>query len=336
MKILVVALLLVTGAAQAESQRWSAIEYYYKPDTLGSLEGRIFSLESLRTGKQRPVGLLHFVHGEYGYPAFSGSPTWSVGDYTGLPGKQPSDEKHGGTGECSAFQVEAGKGLDVGSAGWVMNTRCSPLPDDPAHRFVNMQANVHWTQEAMPRPWATENSRFGLEFSLKIPTARMLSGAKGYATAQVEIHDGDGHFFWMQPPLFLAGFPSGAEGKDSIGLDQSVPYINPVYRNHGRYMSKFDNPVTRQLSHVTTARPWSAWRWYAFTISRVQLLAAVTDLNARGGHFSTELSRYGVALIGVQTEINRQAAPPGKTPEGWIGIGLKQLYAYRLYSPELQ
>ena len=331
MKVLVFALLLMTGAVQAESRRWSAIDYYYQPEVLGSLDDRIFSLESLRAGKQRPLGVLHFVHGEYGYPAFSEAPTWSVSDFTGLPGNEPADEKQGGAGECSAFQVEAGKGLDVGSAGWVMKTSCSPLPDDPAHRFVNMQANVTWAQAQMPRPWATENSRFGVEFSLKIPTARMLSGAKGYATAQVAIHDGDGHFFWMQPPLFLAGFPAGAERKDSIGLDQTVPYINPVYRGQGRYMSKFDNPVTRQVSSVTTARPWSAWHWYAFTVSREQLRAAVTDLNAKGGHFSTDLTRYGVSLIGVQTEINRQAAPPGKTPDGWIGIGLKQLYAYRLY-----
>ena len=331
MKVLVFALLLMTGAVQAESRRWSAIDYYYQPEVLGSLDDRIFSLESLRAGKQRPLGVLHFVHGEYGYPAFSEAPTWSVSDFTGLPGKEPADQKQGGAGECSAFQVEAGKGLDVGSAGWVMKTSCSPLPDDPAHRFVNMQANVTWTQAQMPRPWATENSRFGVEFSLKIPTARMLSGAKGYATAQVAIHDGDGHFFWMQPPLFLAGFPAGAERRDSIGLDQTVPYIKPVYRGQGRYMSKFDNPVTRQVSSVTTARPWSAWHWYAFTVSREQLRAAVTDLNAKGGHFSTDLTRYGVSLIGVQTEINRQAAPPGKTPDGWIGIGLKQLYAYRLY-----
>ena len=331
MKVLVLVLLLVTGAVQAESQRWAAIDYYYKPEALGSLDDRIFSLESLRAGQQRPLGVLHFVHGEYGYPAFSKAPTWSVSDYTGLPGTEPADQKQGGTGECSAFQVEAGKGLDVGSAGWVMKTSCSPLPDDPAHRFVNMQANVTWAQEQMPRPWPTQKSRFGVEFSLKIPTARLLSGARGYATAQVAIHDGDGHFFWMQPPLFLAGFPAGAERRDAIGVDQNVPYINPVYRGQGRYMSKFDNPVTGQVSNVTTARSWSAWHWYAFTISRAPLRAAVTDLNAKGGLFSSDLSRYGVSLIGVQTEINRQAAAPGKTPEGWIGIGLKQLYAYRLY-----
>lgn len=333
MKVLVLALLLATaaGVARAESQRWSAIEYYYKPEALGSLDGRIFSLESLRAGKPRPLGVLHFVHGEYGYPAFSEAPAWSVSEYTGLPGTEPADEKQGGTAECSAFQVEAGKGLDVGSAGWVMKTSCSPLPDDPAHRFVNMQANVTWAHEQMPRPWATQDSRFGVEFSLKVPTARMLAGAKGYATAQVAIHDGDGHFFWMQPALFLAGFPPGAERKDSSGFDQNVPYINPVYRSKGRYLSKFDNPVTRQVSHVTAARAWSAWHWYAFTISRAQLQAAVTDMNANGGKFSADLSRYGVSLVGVQTEINRQAGTPGRTPEGWIGIGLKQLYAYRLY-----
>ena len=332
MKVLVFALLLAaTGAVHAASQRWSGIEYYYKPETLGSLDGRIFSLESLRAGKPRPSGVLHFVHGEYGYEAFSQAPSWSVSDYTGLPGLQPADEKQGGSGDCSAFQVEAGKGLDAGSSGWVMKTSCSPLPADPAHRFVNMQANVSWAQDQMPRPWATDSSRLGVEFSLKIPVARVLTGAKGYATAQVAIHDGEGHFFWLQPTLFLAGFPAGAERKDASGFDQNVPYINPVYRARGRYLSKFDNPLTRQVSHVTAARAWPAWRWYAFTISREQLQAAVTDMNANGGKFSADLSRYGVSLIGVQTEINRQAATPGKTPEGWIGIGLKQLYAYRLY-----
>ena len=331
MKALVLALLLAATAVHAESQRWSAIEYYYKPEALGSLDGRIFSLESLRAGAPRPLGVLHFVHGEYGVPAFSEAPTWPVSDYTGLPGNEPADEKQGSNAECSAFQVEAGKGLDVGSAGWVMKTSCSPLQDDPAHRFVNMQANVAWAQDAMPRPWATDSSRFGVEFSLKVPTVRMLDGAKGYATAQVGIHDGEGHFFWLQPTLFLAGFPAGAQRTDASGLDQNVPYINPVYRASGRYLSKFDNPVSRQVSHVTAARPWSAWHWYAFTVSRAQLQAAVTDMNAKGGRFSTDLSRYGVSLIGVQTEINRQAVTPGKTPEGWIGIGLKQLYAYRLY-----
>ena len=324
-------LLLVSAAVQAESQRWSGIDYYYKPEALGSLDGRIFSLESLHAGKPRPPGILHFVHGEYGYPAFSDAPSWSVSDYTGLAGSEPADEKQAGPGECSAFQVEAGKGLEVGSAGWVMKTVCSPLSDDPAHRFVNMQANVTWPADRMPQPWASENSRFGVEFSLKIPTARMRNGARGYATAQVAIHDGEGHFFWIQPPLFLAGFPAGAERQDSRGFDQNVPYINPVYRSQGRYLSRFDNPVTRQVSHVTTRKPWSAWHWYAFTISRKQLLAAVTDLNASGGKFSTDLERYGVSLVGVQTEINRQAVAPGRVPEGWIGIGLKQLYAYRLY-----
>ncbi len=330
-KAIAVALLLISASVQAESQRWSAIDYYYKPEALGSLDGRIFSLESLRAGKPRPLGVLHFVHGEYGYPAFAEAPTWSVSDYTGLAGSEPADEKHGGTGACSAFQVEAGKGLEVGSSGWVMKTGCSPLSQDPAHRFVNMQANVTWALEQMPRPWITESSRFAVEFSLKIPTAQVASGAKGYATAQVAIHDGEGRFFWLQPPLFLAGFAAGSARKDTSGFDQNVPYLNPVYRSKGRYLSKFDNPVTRQVSHVTAVKPWSAWRWYAFTISRSQLLAAVTDLNANGGHFSTDLSRYGVSLVGVQTEINRQAEVPGKTPEGVIGIGLKQLYAYRLY-----
>ena len=331
MKALAIALLLASAAVHAESQRWSAIEYYYQPESLGSLEGRVFSLEGLRAGQPRPLGLLHFVHGEYGYSAFSEAPRWSVSDYTGLPGSEPADEKHGGAGECSAFQVEAGKGLEVGSSGWVMKTSCSPLSDDPAHRFVNMQANVTWTADQMPRPWATASSRLGVEFSLKIPTARVRSGAKGYATAQVAIHDGDGHFFWLQPLLFVAGFAAGAERKDASGFDQNVPYINPIYRSRGRYMSKFDNPRTRQASHVTARKPWSAWHWYAFTVSRAQLLAAITDLNKNGGAFSTDLSRYGISLIGVQTEINRQAVAPGKTPEGWMGIGLKQLYAYRLY-----
>ena len=331
MKVLAIALLLAASAVQAESQRWSGIDYYYKPEALGSLDGRIFSLESLRAGKPRPLGLLHFVHGEYGYPAFADAPSWSVSEYTGLAGSEPADEKQGGTSECSAFQVEAGKGLEVGSSGWAMNTACSPLSNDPAHRFVNMQANVTWAHDKMPRPWLTESSRFGVEFSLKIPVVRVRDGAKGYATAQVAIHDGDGHFFWLQPPLFLTGFAAGSERKDSSGFDQNVPYINPVYRGKGRYLSKFDNPVTRQVSHVTAGKPWSSWRWYAFTVSRAQLLAAVTDLNANGGKFSTDLSRYGVSLVGVQTEINRQAVTPGKTPEGLIGIGLKQLYAYRLY-----
>lgn len=331
MKALALALLLACGAVQAEAQRWSGIEYFYRPEALGSLDARVFSLESLRAGTPRPPGVLHFVHGEYGYAAFSQAPGWSASDFTGLPGTEPADERHGGPGACSAFQVEAGQGLDVGSSGWVMKAGCSPLSDDPAHRFVNMQANVTWPLDAMPRPWATEGSRLGLEFSLKLPTARMLAGAKGYATAQVAIHDGDGHFFWLQPMLFLAGFAPGAERSDARGFDQSVPYINPVYRNRGRYLSKFDNPRTRQVSHVTARQPWSAWRWYAFTVSRAQLLAAVTDLNANGGKFSTDLSRYGISLVGVQTEINRQAVAPGKTPDGWIGIGLKQLYAYRLY-----
>lgn len=330
MKILAVALLLASGAAQAESQRWSAVEYYYKPEALGSLAGRIFSLESLRAGQPRPLGKLHFVHGEYGYPAFSEAPAWSVSDYTGLPGSEPADEKQGGTGDCSAFQVEAGKGLEVGSAGWVMKTGCVALSDDPAHRFVNMQANVTWAPDQMPRPWATGDSRFALEFSLKIPSAGVSNGAKAYATAQLAIHDGAGHFFWLQPPLFLAGFPAGAETRDMKGFDQGVPYINPVYRSQGRYMSRFDNPVTGQVSHVTTRKPWSAWHWYAFTVSTRQLRAAVDDLNANGGKFSADLSRYGVSFIGVQTEINRQGTASGKTPQGWMGIGLKQLYAYRL------
>ncbi|MFC5497842.1 hypothetical protein ACFPOE_09895 [Caenimonas terrae] len=331
MKALVLALLLAAGAVHAQSQRWSAIDYYYKPEALGSLDGRIFSLESLRAGQPRPAGVLHFVHGEYGESAFSEASTWPVGEYTGLDGKEPADEKQHGAGECSAFQVEAGKGLDVGSAGWVMKTGCAPLSDDPAHRFVNMQANVAWAADQMPRPWQTPASRFGMEFSLKIPSAKMLAGAKGYATAQLQIHDGDGHFFWMQPTLFLAGFAPGAQSRDSTGLDQNIPYINPVYRSRGRYLSKFDNPVTHQVSHVTASRPWAQWHWYAFTVSSAQLLAAVTDLNAKGGKYSTDLSGYGISLIGVQTEINRQAVAPGKTPEGWIGVGLKQLYAYRLY-----
>ena len=326
------ALALLAGTvAQAASQGWSDIEYFYKPEPIGSLDGRVFSLESVKAGTPRPLGALHFVHGEYGYQAFSAAPRWSVGDYTGLPGSEPADQKQSGPDECSAFQVEAGSGLTAGSSGWVMKTDCAPLSDDPAHRFVNMQANVTWSTGQMPRPWVTESSRFGMEFSVKIPTAKMLSGARGYATAQVAIHDGDGHFFWMQPTLFLAGFPPGAERKDARGFDLAVPYINPVYRGNGRYLSKFDNPVTGQVSHVTTARPWSAWHWYAFTISRAQLLCAITDLNASGGHFSVDVARYGISLIGVQTEINRQAAKPGRSPEGWLGIGLKQLYAYRLY-----
>lgn len=332
MKVLSLALLLLaTGAAQAVSQRWSGIEYFYKPELLGSLDKRIFSLESLRAGTPRPLGTLHFVHGEYGYSAFSEAPSWSVSGYTGLPDSEPADEKQSGPGECSAFQVQAGKGLTTGSSGWVMKTGCSPLSDDPAHRFVNMQANVTWAPDQMPRPWVTESSRFAVEFSLKIPTARVLSGAKAYATAQVAIHDGEGHFFWLQPVLFVAGFPPGSERKDTSGFDQNVPYINPIYRKQGRYLSKFDNPRTGQVSHVTTTKPWSKWHWYAFTVSRAQLLAAVQDLNANGGKFSTDLSRYGISLVGVQTEINRQAVTPGKTPEGWVGIGLKQLYAYRLY-----
>lgn len=331
MKVLALALLLAIASAHAESQRWSAIDYYYKPEALGSLDGRIFSLESLSAGKPRPQGVLHFIHGEYGDPAFSEEPSWPVSDYTGLPVSEAADARQGTTARCSAFQVLAGKGLDRGSAGWLMKTSCSPLPDDPAHRFVNMQANITWAQEQMPHPWLTDKSRFGFEFSLKLPTARMLSGAKGYATAQVQIDDGQGHFFWLQPLLFLSGFPAGAERTDDRGFVQDVPYINPAYRSRGRYMSKFDNPVTGQVSHVTATKPWSAWHWYAFTVSRKQLQAAVADLNANGGRFSTDLSRYGIALIGVQTEINRQAATPGKTPEGWIGVGLKQLYAYRLY-----
>jgi hypothetical protein len=334
LKAFVLALLLAAaavGAVYAESKRWNAIEYYYKPEALSSLNGRIYSLESLSAGTHRPQGVLHFIHGEYGDPAFSEQPSWPVSDYTGLPPGEPADARQGANAQCSAFQVQAGKGLDTGSSGWLMKTSCSPLHDDPAHRFVNMQANIAWTQERMPRPWQTEESRFGFEFSLKLPTARVLFGAKGYATAQVQIDDGDGHFFWLQPLLFLAGFPAGAERTDDRGFIADVPYINAAYRSRGRYMSKFDNPLTRQVSHITSAKPWPAWHWYAFTVSRAQLQAAVTDLNANGGKFSTDLSRYGVGLIGVQTEINRQAVTPGKTPEGWIGVGLKQLYAYRLY-----
>ena len=326
------ALALLAGtAAQAASQGWSGIEYFYQPEPLESLDGRVFSLESLQAGTPRPLGTLHFVHGEYGYQAFSAAPGWSVGDYAGLSASEPADQKQSGPDECSAFQVKAGPGPAAGSSGWMMKTDCAPLSADPAHRFVNMQANVTWSAGQMPRPWVTASSRFGMEFSLRIPTAKMQSGARGYATAQVAINDGDGHFFWMQPPIFLAGFPPGAERKDARGFDLDVPYINPVYRGKGRYLSTFDNPVTGQVSHLTTARPWSAWHWYAFTISRAQLLAAITDLNANGGHFSGDMARYGISLIGVQTEINRQAAKPGRTPEGWLGIGLKQLYAYRLY-----
>ena len=332
MRLLVALLLLAAGAAQAERQRWSAIEYYYRPEAIGSLDGRIFSLESLRAGTPRPLGTLHFIHGEYGYPAFSEQASWRVSDYTGVTGDAPAGERQSSPDNCSAFQADAGSGHDAGTAGWVMNTECATLSHDPAHRFVNMQANVTWAPAQMPRPWRTDGSRFGLEFSLKLPSARVSGGAKAYATAQVAIHDGEGRLFWFQPTLFLAGFAPGAERKDTSGFDQKVPYINPAYRDRGRYMSKFDNPVTRQVSHVTAVKPWSAWRWYAFTISRTQLRNAVEDLNANGGQFSTDLSRYGVSLIGVQTEINRQATDSGKAPQGMVGIGLKQIYAYRLES----
>lgn len=118
MKVLALALLLAIASVHAESQRWSAIDYYYKPEALGSLDGRIFSLESLSAGKPRPQGVLHFIHGEYGDPAFSEEPSWPVSDYTGLPGNESADARQGTTARCSAFQVLAGKGLDVGSAGW--------------------------------------------------------------------------------------------------------------------------------------------------------------------------------------------------------------------------
>jgi hypothetical protein len=332
--MLLLALLLASTGAHAETQRWSGIEYYYQPEQIGSLDGRIFSLESLQAGKKRPLGTLHFIHGEYGDAPFSQRGTWQSGDQTGLSGTEPADERESGPDRCSAFEVEAGTGLEAGTAGWVMKSDCVSLSDDPAHRFVNMQANVTWARERMPRPWVTPRSRFGFEFSLKLPAARVSGGAKAYATAQVAIDDGEGRFFWIQPPLFLQGFPAGAETKDTHGFDQNVPYINPAYRDNGRYMSKFDNPLTHQVSSVASTRRWSNWRWYAFTISPRQLGNAIRDLNANGGRFSTDLSRYGVSLIGVQTEINRQGGKSGTTPQGAIGIGMKQVYAYRIESKE--
>jgi hypothetical protein len=322
--------LLLGPAAQSEAQRRSGIEYYYQPEAIESLDGRVFSLESLRGGTQRPLGKLHFVHGEYDRSVFSTPTLWSVNLHTALAGASAPQKKESVPGDCSAFQVDPGSEPAEGSANWIMQTSCSALSPDPAHRFVNMQANVAWPTERMPQPWITPNSRFALEFSLRLPSAGVNDGARAYATAQVAIHDGDGHYFWLQPPLFLYGFPRGAEKQDQRGFDQDVPYINPAYRRGGRYLSKLDRPATGQVSSVTSSQPWSGWHWYAFTISRSQLRHAVADLNASGGRFSTDWSRYRVSFIGVQTEINRQAAI-GKTPQGWIDIGLKQLNAYRLY-----
>jgi hypothetical protein len=298
------ALILLLGpAAHSEVQRWSGIEYYYQPETTAR---SVYSLESLKAGTERPFGTLHFLHGQYG-DAFTKA------------------------GACSAFGRPDDDGADATALGWTMRTECAPLADDLPHRFVNMQANVVWKTSERPQPWPSASSRFGMEFSVRIPSAGVSAGARGYATAQVGIHDGDDHFFWLQPVIWLSGFGPGAQRKDAVGTDPSGPYINPVYRDHGRYLSKFDNPRTGQVSRVTRTQPFTAWGWYAFTISRAQLLAAVADLNANGGHFSTDAARYRVGLIGVQTEINRQAGAVGTTPQGWVEIGLKQLHAYRLY-----
>jgi hypothetical protein len=326
----------IACAANAETQYWSGVEYYYTPESINSLTGKIYSLENLWGGTPAPTNQLHFRHGGLGAAPFSDPVYWAVNDYTGIAPATPLTAKQiSRSPNCcfSTFQVEAGSGYDTGQFGWVMSTAWVPLPENPDLQFVNMQGTYVWPSSQPIRPWITSSSRLGFEFSMKIPSAGISYGAKSYVTAQIAIHDGSGHYFWMQPVIYLNGFTAGAESTDAIGYDvgTGAAYINPVYQNVGRYTSKFDNPFTGQLGNLTTTSTWSEWKWYSLTISTQQLLNAINDLNAMGGNFSTNLSDYWVDFMGIQSEINRQATGQPHDPDGWIGVGIKQVYAYRMY-----
>jgi hypothetical protein len=231
--------------------------------------------------------------------------TWDAGARTGFAPTSPVSTQLG-------FQNQPGTStaqMEDGIVGAYLNS--ADLPRAPTGQKMMITPQYLWSAGNEPAPFASSTSVLNAQMDLQIPTAM---GNSTYVTTDFLFEGPNGVRISYGVKLFNNGSVDPVIGGD-YNADSNVYELNSPLGLDQQFVTLAPGSATASTS------PWTGWRHFQWTVSRVQFAAALKYLSAEhpGIIQSTDASKYLLAEVHLNAEFHFQpaAAELGWSMRGW-------------------
>lgn len=178
------------------------------------------------------------------------------------------------------------------------------------------QATVRWSTTDNKRPFYN-GGRYRASFQLKVPDRNTDANSFTYAQTCSRFQD----------PVTGKFISICLQAYNTLGAQPDI--VQPEYADSAAANTRFGGPGTYASSYGSSqsfqTSVWSTWKYFEYTITPSQMLAAINAVNAlRGWTMSTNTANYMLRVFTVENEVN--------WPEGSNAYQAMAVYAIKVQS----